>query len=258
MPSDRESDSPAEINPPAGRFDAVPAPAVRRLSLYLRELELLLAGDRKTISSKELGASLGYTDAQVRKDLAYFGQFGHPGIGYRVNELIARIRSILGTDRIWKALVVGAGNLGQALASYRGFIKKGFEIVAVFDNDPTRIGGQISGASGPRVLASEKLADTVREMNIELGIQAVPAEAAQRVADQLVVAGIKGILNFAPTSITVAEGVALANVDLAVHLEQLAFKISTLNVSPNVSSPDALIPEASITDASISDVSAEQ
>lgn len=258
MPSNRESDTPAETNPPAGRFDAVPAPAVRRISLYLRELELLLANDRKTISSKELGAALGYTDAQVRKDLAYFGQFGHPGIGYRVNELIARIRSILGTDRIWKALVVGAGNLGQALASYRGFIKKGFEIVAVFDNDPARIGGQIGGASGLRVLASERLPDTVREQNIELGILAVPAEAAQRVADQLVVAGIKGILNFAPTSITVPERVALASVDLAVHLEQLAFKISAFNVSPGGSSPNALIPETSITDASIPDVSTAQ
>jgi redox-sensing transcriptional repressor len=231
MPSDRDSDNSAETAPPVGKFDAVPAPAVRRLSLYLRELELLLANDRQTISSKELGASLGYTDAQVRKDLAYFGQFGHPGIGYRVNELIARIRSILGTDRMWKALVVGAGNLGQALVSYRGFLKKGFQIVAVFDNDPGRVGEEIGGPSGLRILAFDKLAEAVGEMNIELGILAVPAEAAQRVADQLVDAGIKGILNFAPTSITVSDRVPVAAVDLSVHLEQLAFKISTQNVS---------------------------
>jgi len=231
MAPDQGSDNSAHVNRQPGRFDAVPAPAVRRLSLYLRELELLLANGRTTISSKELGQSLGYTDAQVRKDLAYFGQFGHPGIGYRVNELIARIRSILGTDRIWKALVVGAGNLGQALASYRGFLKKGFQIVAVFDNDPDRIGQSIGGSPGLIVRPFDRLAETVRELSIELGIVAVPADAAQRVAGQLVGAGIKGILNFAPTSITVPDRVALATVDLSVHLEQIAFRISTYNVS---------------------------
>lgn len=231
MPADHESDSSGNLSSTPGRFDAVPAPAVRRLSLYLRELELLLANGRETISSKELGTSLGYTDAQVRKDLAYFGQFGHPGIGYRVNELIARIRSILGTDRMWRALVVGAGNLGHALVSYRGFLKKGFQIVAMFDNDPARIGEEIGGPPGLTILPFEKLFDTVREMNIELGIIAVPTEAAQRVADQLVVAGVKGILNFAPTSISVSERVPVATVDLSVHLEQLAFRISTYNVS---------------------------
>jgi redox-sensing transcriptional repressor len=209
------------------RFDAVPAPAVRRLSLYLRELEPLLAAGRETISSRELGKSLGYTDAQVRKDLACFGQFGHPGIGYRVSELIARIRSILGTDRMWKAMVVGTGNLGQALVSYRGFLKKGFQIVAAIDNDPNRIGQQIGGSPGMEVRPFERVADIVRELGVELAILAVPAEVAQRVADRLVEAGVKGILNFAPTSITVPERVPLASVDLSVHLEQLAFKIFT-------------------------------
>lgn len=231
MASDQVSDNSAEMNSQPGRFDAVPGPAVRRLSLYLRELEGLLANGRETISSKELGSALGITDAQVRKDLAYFGQFGHPGIGYRVNELIARIRSILGTDRMWKALVVGAGNLGHALVSYRGFLKKGFQIVAVFDNDPARVGEAIGGPPGVNIMAFDRISDAVREMGIELGILAVPADSAQRVADQLVVAGIKGILNFAPTSISVPEGVPVANVDLSVHLEQLAFRICTSNVS---------------------------
>jgi len=231
MASDQESDNSAPLSAASGRFDAVPAPAVRRLSLYLRELELLLANGRETISSKELGTALGYTDAQVRKDLAYFGQFGHPGIGYRVNELIARIRSILGTDRMWKALVVGAGNLGHALASYRGFLKKGFQIVAMFDNDPSRVGEEIGGPPGLKIQPFDELPHTVRELNIELGIIAVPTEAAQRVADQLVVAGIKGIFNFAPTSISVPDRVPVVTVDLSVHLEQLAFRISTYNVS---------------------------
>lgn len=205
----------------------VPAPAVRRLSLYLRELELMLAAGKERTSSRELGQSLGYTDAQVRKDLAYFGQFGHPGIGYKVNELIARIRRILGTDRIWKALLVGAGNLGHALVSYRGFLKKGFQIVAAFDNDPTAIGQHIGGPAGLEVQPMERLTEVVPSMGIELGILAVPADAVQRVADQLIEAGIKGILNFAPTSINVPENLSLASVDLSVHLEQLAFQIST-------------------------------
>ncbi len=231
MASDQEPDKSVSPSAQPSRFDAVPAPAVRRLSLYLRELETLLGNGRETISSKELGKSLGYTDAQVRKDLAYFGQFGHPGIGYRVTELIARIRNILGTDRMWKALVVGAGNLGHALVSYRGFLKKGFQVVALLDNDPARLGERVGGPPGLEILAIDRLPEIVREMGIELGIVAVPAEAAQRVADRLLAAGVKGILNFAPTSITVPESVPVASVDLSVHLEQLAFRICTSTVA---------------------------
>src|SRR3954466_16191157 len=118
----------------------IPNPAVRRLSLYLRQLESFKRKDRKTISSKQLGESLGLTDAQVRKDLAYFGQFGHPGIGYRVDELISKVKQILGTDKTWNVLLVGAGNLGRALMAYRGFDAKGFRLSAVFDNDPAKAG----------------------------------------------------------------------------------------------------------------------
>src|SRR5438067_5451321 len=122
------------------RPDLIPNPAVRRLSLYLRQLETFKRRDRRTISSKQLGESLGLTDAQVRKDLAYFGQFGHPGIGYKVDELIAQVRRILGTDKVWNVILVGAGNLGRALSTYRGFESKGFRIAAVFDIDPGKIG----------------------------------------------------------------------------------------------------------------------
>src|SRR2546423_6148446 len=122
------------------RPDVIPNPAIRRLSLYLRQLETFKRQERRTISSKQLGESLGLTDAQVRKDLAYFGQFGHPGIGYRVDDLIAQVRKILGTDKTWNVLLVGAGNLGRALMAYRGFDSKGFRLVAVFDNDPNLVG----------------------------------------------------------------------------------------------------------------------
>src|SRR5213076_3636748 len=122
------------------RPESIPDPAVRRLSLYLRQLESFKKKDRRTISSKQLGESLGLTDAQVRKDFAYFGQFGHPGIGYRVDDLIAQVKRILGTDKIWNVLLVGAGNLGRGLLAYRGFEQKGFKVVAVFDADASKVG----------------------------------------------------------------------------------------------------------------------
>src|SRR3954467_4313741 len=121
------------------RTDSIPEPAVKRLSLYLRQLEAFKRRDRRTISSKQLGESLGLTDAQVRKDLAYFGQFGHPGIGYRVEDLINQVRKILGTDKTWNVIIVGAGNVGRALSSYGGFEKKGFRLAAVFDADPAKV-----------------------------------------------------------------------------------------------------------------------
>src|SRR6059058_4755959 len=129
--------------PRQDRQEPVPNPAVRRLSLYLRQLETFKKKDRRTISSKQLGESLGLTDAQVRKDFAYFGQFGHPGIGYRVDDLIAQVKRILGTDKIWNVLLVGAGNLGRALMAYRGFDAKGFRLMAIFDADATKVGRKL-------------------------------------------------------------------------------------------------------------------
>jgi redox-sensing transcriptional repressor len=227
MPADESPDQmPASLPPPSSRADSVPEPAVRRLSLYLRELEGLLSAGRETISSKQLGEVLSLTDAQVRKDLAYFGQFGHPGIGYRVDELISRLRSILGTDRLWNVLVVGAGHLGSALLNYRGFSKKGFQVVAVFDNDPAKVGTRVGPAPGFEILPLERMPAIVAESEIQIGVMAVPAAVAQATAAALVAAGIKGILNFAPASLNVPENVAMATVDLAVHLEQLAFRVS--------------------------------
>lgn len=204
----------------------VPAPAVRRLSLYLRELEGLFKQDAQTISSKQLGKALGLTDAQVRKDLAYFGQFGHPGIGYPVEELIVRIRGILGTDHLWNALLVGAGNLGRALVRYRGFIRKGFRIVAVFDNNPAKVGQRIGMPPELEILPLDELKQVIAERDIRMAIIAVPTEFAQELVDRLVASGIKGILNFAPATLSVPEDVRLDSVDMAIHLEQLAFHLS--------------------------------
>jgi redox-sensing transcriptional repressor len=205
------------------RADAIPNPAVRRLSLYLRQLEAFRQHGRITISSRQLGQSVGSTDAQVRKDLAYFGQFGHPGIGYRVEELIAQVRRILGTDRTWNVLVAGAGNLGRALLAYRGFERKGFRLVAVFDSDPAKVGRKQGALT---VQPMGELVATVRRDAIDLALLTVPASAAQEVTDCLVMAGIRGILNFAPVSIVAPRTVAVASLDVAVQLEQLSFQMN--------------------------------
>lgn len=208
------------------KSEGIPAPAVRRLSLYLRQLEALRESNLHTVSSKQLGQALHFTDAQVRKDLAYFGQFGQPGIGYDVGELIARLRSILGTDRTWKVLLVGAGNLGRALLAYRGFSKRGFEMAAVFDSDPAKHGAPAAPGSPLTVRSLAELPGAARTLDIRLAVLAVPASVAQSVADTLVSAGVRGILNFAPVSLHPPAGVTVVNVDLAVQLEQLSFNIS--------------------------------
>ena len=207
------------------RPESIPNPAVRRLSLYLRQLEGFGRKGRRTISSKQLGESLRLTDAQVRKDLAYFGQFGHPGIGYRVDDLIVQLRKILGTDRTWNVLLVGAGNLGRALSAYRGFASKGFQVIAVFDIDATKVGHKLGEFT---VQHLDEISKAVEQHQARLAILAVPADNAQDVADQLISAGIRGILNFAPVSLTVPKGVAFNTVDVAVQLEQLAFQVTFL------------------------------
>ncbi len=198
---------------------------MRRLSLYLRELEGFRRQGVDTISSKRLGATLGYSDAQVRKDFGYFGQFGKAGVGYKVVDLVSRIRATMGTDRDWRALVIGAGNLGNALVSYEGFNRKGIVVFALFDDSPDKIGHRIGNDPGLEIRPVADLEKVVREEKIELGILAVPVEAAQGLTDRLVEAGIRGILNFAPTALIVPDNIFLGSVDLAVHLEQLAFYI---------------------------------
>lgn len=221
--------------PILGAFPPVPEPArqpsgdklapkavIGRVSLYLRQLETIQRQGISTISSSQLGAPLGIGDAQVRKDLAFFGQFGYPGIGYRIEELIAALRRILGIDRIWPTAMVGLGNLGRALIKYRGFRSRGFHVVALFDKDPKKVG---QNQAGLIVRAIEDLPRATEELGIELAIISVPAESAQHVADLIVSCGIQGILNFAPIPLIVPPEVSVMAVDLSIQLEHLAYKV---------------------------------
>jgi len=210
----------AQVARPEG---PVPKAVVSRLSLYLRELQHLIRDGHETTSSNQLGRALGFTDAQVRKDLAYFGHFGYPGIGYRCEELISAIRKILGTHQQWSVALIGAGNLGRALLGYRGFQQQGFRVVAAFDSDHHKVGSLIDGVE---VFHLDSLPEIAKARQIRLAIIAVPATAAQTVTEQLVAHGIEGILNFAPVTISLPDTVSQVGVDLAIELEQLAFAVA--------------------------------
>jgi redox-sensing transcriptional repressor len=203
---------------------SVPKVVVSRLSLYLRELQRLVASGQQTISSNQLGALLGFSDAQVRKDLGFFGQFGYPGVGYRCDELIRAMQDILGTNHSWNVAMVGVGNLGQALLGYRGFGRQNFAIAAAFDADPTKVGQTVQGL---RIQPLEELAATIRKQGIRLGMIVVPAEQAQEAANRLVAAGIEGIVNFAPVTLALPPHVQNVGVDLAIELEQLSFAVTS-------------------------------
>lgn len=196
--------------------------SVGRLSLYLRRLEDLLAEGVARVSSGLLGEALTLTDTQVRKDLASLGRLGQPGIGYEVGDLIAAIRSTLGIDREWTAALVGVGNLGRALLRYQGFAARGFRIAALFDTDPDKVGQVIEGLV---VHPMAGLSSAIESTGAALGILTVPALAAQNVAEELIAAGIKGLLNFAPSMVRAPAGTVVVNVDLTVQLEQLAFLV---------------------------------
>jgi redox-sensing transcriptional repressor len=191
--------------------------------LYLRELQRLVREGQQTINSTHLGKLLGMTDTQVRKDLAYFGQFGYRGVGYRCAELMAEIRGILGTDRTWPVAIVGIGNLGRALLGYRGFHAQGFRAVAAFDADAAMIGQVIEGIP---IEHPDRLEEVAARHQIRHGIITVPAATAQSVAERMVVAGIIGILNFAPVTLTLPDEVSVVGVDLAIEMEQLAFAVA--------------------------------
>ena len=204
--------------------ETVPKVVVSRLSLYLRELQRLEGVGQETISSGQLGALLGFSDAQVRKDLGFFGQFGYPGVGYRCDELIRAMRDILGTNHSWNVVMVGVGNLGQALLGYRGFGRQNFTITAAFDADPAKVGENVQGL---KIQSLTELATTIRDKDIRLGMIVVPAERAQEAADALVTAGIEGIVNFAPVTLILPAHVQNVGVDLAIELEQLSFAVTS-------------------------------
>lgn len=200
----------------------IPKAVISRLPLYVRHLEDLAAEGVRTVSSGAIARSLGLTDAQVRRDLATFGTFGRPGIGYPVAELGDALRAILGLDRTWQVALVGYGNLGRALLAYGGFPRKAFRIVAVFDSDPAKIGRK---AGDLVVEDGRSLAGRVRRLHVPMAILAVPAAAAQEAAWQLVRAGVRGILNFAPVRLEVPDPVVVDNIDFAVSLKQLSFHV---------------------------------
>lgn len=205
------------------KADKISDAVVRRLPVYLRFLNELSRREVPTVSSQELGQKLDLNPAQIRKDLAYFGDFGRKGIGYDVAYLIEKIRQILNLDQQINVALVGAGNLGQALSNYNAYLKDNMKIVAVFDASPNKIGTQINNIT---VKPIEELVETVKENNIRIGIITVPAGEAQRVADGLVEAGIEAILNFAPTILKVPSEVRIHAADFTTDLLSLAYYLS--------------------------------
>lgn len=196
---------------------------IRRLSIYSRCLAQLEEDGVKTISSQELAERFHLNSAQVRKDLAYFGEFGIRGIGYYVGNLRAELQRLLGLDREWRVALVGFGNLGSALFHYRGFGHQGFRIAAIVDDDPAKAGRPVNGLT---IVPLAELPRAVKANDIQIGVIAVPAEAAQLVADRLVAAGVRAILNFAPARLKVPKEVRLQNVDFSIELENLSFHLA--------------------------------
>lgn len=201
----------------------IPEATVIRLSIYSRQLHLLKDEGVETVSSEEIAESVGVSSAQVRKDLAYFGEFGTRGVGYRVDELLGHLTKILGLDQQWNIAIVGAGKLGSALAVYQGFRERGFAIKAVIDNDPDRVGQRLADLT---VEPLEMLTNRVKDFRVNIGIVTVPASAAQAVTDLLVNAGVGAILNFSPRVLKVPADIVLRNVDLSVNLKVLSFNLS--------------------------------
>jgi len=205
----------------SGRTE-IPRKAVYRLYVYLRCLQRLNDNGIRTVSSEALAGAAGVKSTQLRKDLTYFGQFGTRGLGYDVEQLSKLIADLLGTNSLQPVILVGVGNLGTALLSYRGFEPEGFEIVAAFDADTER---RRDKKTHQPVYGMDKLAEYVRERGIKMAILTVPATAAQEVANVLTETGITGILNFAPIMIQVPEDVMVNNVNLAIELENLSYFI---------------------------------
>jgi redox-sensing transcriptional repressor len=206
------------------KIQRVPEATINRLSVYSRFLERLDEKGIITISSNEIAEGVGVSPPQVRKDLAYFGEFGTRGVGYNVQDLMRYTLKILGLNVPWPLLLVGAGNLGYALSTYRGFNSRGFSIVGVFDNDLKKIGRKIGALD---VYPPEKMPDIINEYKVRVGIIAVPTKSAQDVADLMISNGLDAILNFAPVSLNVPEHIVYRNVDLSVNLEILTFNLGT-------------------------------
>jgi redox-sensing transcriptional repressor len=193
------------------------------LSLYLQYLDECEREGQMTVSSRALAERGGATPAQVRKDLSFFGSFGKRGIGYPAAELARRIRDILGLGRRYRVILIGAGRIGAALANYPGFEARGFEITAIYDADPAKVGTTLDGQT---VRSSDQLESDLAAQPADIAVIGTPAAAAQGIADRLVKAGVRALLNFAPVSLVVPPSVAVANVNMALELEALTFALA--------------------------------
>lgn len=209
------------------RSNYIPKATIERLPLYYRCLEKLSAYEQdEVVSSRELGERLGIPPTQVRKDLSYYGEFGRRGVGYDIEDLKKSLAKILGINKTWPAVLVGAGNLGRALVNYEGFQKMGLQITDVIDSDLDKIGNKVGDIT---VRSSKDLEEIVKTRQIKIGIIAVPASAAQDVTDLLIAAGIKSIWNFAPTRLVVPEGIIVRNEDLSVGITSLIYHLTWKN-----------------------------
>lgn len=202
------------------RNGAVPDVVIRRLPLYLRTLRQLRREGQQAVSSEELARFLGTTAAQIRRDFSYFGRFGKQGYGYDIETLIRELEAVLNLDRTWDVALVGYGNLGQAIAHYRGFEPNGFRIAAIFAKSPEHIGQVVNGLV---VLPETEIERVVRELAIRIGILAVPAEAAQEVADKLIAGGVRALLNYAPVTLHVPPGVVVRDIDPIGALQSMTY-----------------------------------
>ena len=206
-----------------GKESKIPAPTIERLALYTRPLESLLEGGTHVISSEKFSELCGVNPAQVRKDLAYFGEFGVRGVGYDVRDLLHEIKRILATDRKWTLCIVGLGNLGKALIEHENFKKRGYHFVAAFDSDPKKCGNTLP--CGLVIQPFGRIKTVVTDLNVEIGLITTPPFEAQRAADLLMDAGIRAILNFTPLHLRAPECCIIENVDITVKLENLAYHV---------------------------------
>jgi redox-sensing transcriptional repressor len=198
----------------------IPDIIIGRLPIYLRALQRMEEKGMQTTSSQELGETVGISAAQIRKDISQFGEFGKQGTGYRIPYLIEKLREILNINRIWEVVVVGAGDVGHALANYPGFVNRGFHVSMVFDNDAAKVGRQIGSFV---VRDTSTLVEEVRHAGIQIAMLAVPASSAQEVTDLLVKAGVKAILNYAPISLSVPDKIRVQYIDPATHLQRMTY-----------------------------------
>ncbi|MCY4527343.1 MAG: redox-sensing transcriptional repressor Rex [Anaerolineaceae bacterium] len=201
----------------------IPDIVIGRLPVYLRALERLAQEDHKVTSSHELGQRLGISSAQIRKDLSHFGGFGKQGTGYHIDYLTGQLKSVLNVDRVWPVALVGAGDLGRAVANYRGFTERSFHIACVFDTDPAKMGQQVGQC---RVQDFNQAGPVIRRLDIRVAMIAVPAASAQVVADLLAGHGVRAILNYAPINLNVAPGVRVQHIDPVVHLQHMTYYLS--------------------------------